>query len=64
VFGKASWLRRRWLGPPGGERLFESPYIDHAPTGPDAMLPDTTVEDIVAILNTVKSNAVPADGVA
>jgi type I restriction enzyme R subunit len=40
-------------------RLYESPYTDHAPTGPDDVFPDA--DDIVAILNTVKSNAVPVD---
>lgn len=45
-------------------RLYESPYIDHAPTGPDDVFADADVDNIVQILNTVKGNAVPADGVA
>jgi len=40
------------------------PYTDHAPTGPDDVFPEPDVDNIVAILNTVKSNAAPADGVA
>ena len=45
-------------------RLYESPYIDHAPTGPESVFTETVVDDIVDILNTVKSNAAPVDGVA
>ncbi|MDZ4234643.1 MAG: type I restriction-modification enzyme R subunit C-terminal domain-containing protein, partial [Dietzia sp.] len=45
-------------------RLYESPYIDHAPTGPDHVFPDTDVDNIVEILRTVRANAVPADGAA
>ncbi|MGB8501429.1 hypothetical protein [Mycobacterium sp.] len=42
-------------------RLYESPYIDHAPTGPDDVFSETDVDDIVSILNTVKANAAPTD---
>nr|MDT0527153.1 type I restriction-modification enzyme R subunit C-terminal domain-containing protein [Streptomyces sp. DSM 41633] len=42
-------------------RLYESPYIDHAPTGPDHVFADADVDNIVQILNTVKGNAVPID---
>ena len=45
-------------------RLYESPYIDHAPTGPDDMFGEADVENIVAILNTVRDNAAPKDGAA
>jgi type I restriction enzyme, R subunit len=45
-------------------RLYESPYIDHAPTGPDHVFPDADVDNIVEILRTVRANAVPADGAA
>jgi type I restriction enzyme, R subunit len=45
-------------------RLYESPYIDHAPTGPDTLFPEADVDSIVHILNTVKANAAPADGAA
>ena len=45
-------------------RLYESPYIDHAPTGPDTVFPEADVDNIVHILNTVRANASPANGVA
>lgn len=45
-------------------RLYESPYIDHAPTGPDDVFGEAEVENIVAILNTVRDNAAPRDGAA
>ena len=45
------------------KRLFESPYTDHAPTGPDFFFPDADVDVIVEILHHVKQNAIPA-GVA
>jgi type I restriction enzyme R subunit len=45
-------------------RLYESPYTDHAPTGPEAVFAETDVDDIVEILNTVRANALPTDGVA
>lgn len=45
-------------------RLYESPYIDHAPTGPEQVFPEADVDNIVQILNTVKANAAPTDGVA
>ena len=46
-------------------RLYESPYVDHAPTGPDSVFPEPDVDNIVHILNTVKANAAPvADGAA
>ena len=38
-------------------RLFESPYTDHAPTGPESVFPEADVDVIVDILNTVKANA-------
>ena len=38
-------------------RLYESPYIDHAPTGPDYLFPDTQVDAIVDILREVKATA-------
>jgi type I restriction enzyme R subunit len=41
-------------------RLFESPYTDHAPTGPDYIFPNPEVEVIVEILNDVKEHAVPS----
>lgn len=41
-------------------RLFESPYTDHAPTGPDILFPKDHVAVIVNILDQVKSHALPA----
>jgi type I restriction enzyme R subunit len=41
-------------------RLYESPYTDHAPTGPDRLFPDTEVERIVEILHDVKARARPS----
>lgn len=40
-------------------RLFESPYTDHAPTGPDYFFPDGDVEVIVDTLRHIKETAVP-----
>ncbi|RQM31951.1 DEAD/DEAH box helicase family protein [Rhodococcus ruber] len=40
-------------------RLFESPYTDRAPTGPDHLFPDSDVDHIVDILNNVKARALP-----
>nr|MDQ3326653.1 restriction endonuclease subunit R [Actinomycetota bacterium] len=42
-------------------RLFESPYTDHAPTGPDFVFPDSDVDVIVQILHDVKAHAVPTE---
>lgn len=43
-------------------RLYESPYTDHAPRGPDQIFADADVTDIVDILRTVKNHAVPHPG--
>ena len=40
-------------------RLYEAPYTDHAPTGPDDVFGEDHVDNIVAILNTVRDNAAP-----
>jgi type I restriction enzyme, R subunit len=45
-------------------RLYESPYIDSAPTGPDDVFPETDVDNIVEIRNTVPANAAPEGGAA
>jgi type I restriction enzyme R subunit len=45
-------------------RLYESPYTDHAPTGPETVFAEDDVDNIVEILNTVRANASPADNVA
>lgn len=42
-------------------RLFESPYTDHAPTGPDQVFPDDDVEFIVETLHRIRQTAVPQD---
>ncbi|MGE3286696.1 MAG: hypothetical protein AB7J32_11435 [Pseudonocardia sp.] len=52
-------LTQNGLMAPG--RLFESPYTDHAPTGPDLVLPQADVEVIVDILHTFRDRALPAD---
>ncbi|WP_409429060.1 DEAD/DEAH box helicase family protein [Mycobacterium sp. SMC-11] len=43
-------------------RLYESPYTDHAPRGPEGMFDEADVDRIVAILRGVKSHAVPHQG--
>lgn len=40
-------------------RLFESPYTDHAPTGPDFYFPDADVDGIVEVLEVIKRKAIP-----
>ena len=45
-------------------RLYESPYTDRAPTGPEDVFAEADVDGIVEILNTVRDNAAPADGAA
>jgi type I restriction enzyme R subunit len=52
-------LTRNGVVEPG--RLYESSYMDHAPTGRDDVFPDAAVANIVAILDTVKSNATPVE---
>lgn len=42
-------------------RLFESPYTDHAPTGPDYIFPETDVGEIVDTLRAIRRTAVPED---
>ncbi|WP_336922906.1 DEAD/DEAH box helicase family protein [Aquipuribacter sp. SD81] len=42
-------------------RLFESPYTDRAPTGPDYIFPDSDVEVIVKTLNEIKQTALPKE---
>lgn len=41
-------------------RLFESPYTDHAPTGPDFVFSGSDIDAIVEILEDVKARAVPS----
>jgi type I restriction enzyme R subunit len=45
-------------------RLYESPFTDLAATGPESMFTEDQVDNIVDILNTVRTNAQPAEGVA
>lgn len=40
-------------------RLYESPYTDHAPTGPDDLFDESAIDDIVEILREVESRAQP-----
>jgi len=39
-------------------RLFESPFTDHAPTGPDHVFPESDVDAIVTILRRVCDTAI------
>lgn len=41
-------------------RLFESPYTDRAPTGPDSLFAEDDVDSIVGILNGITRSAIPA----
>lgn len=43
------------------QRLFESPYTDHAPTGPDLMFPGADVDIIVSTLRHIKQTALPEE---
>ncbi|HET7325722.1 MAG TPA: type I restriction-modification enzyme R subunit C-terminal domain-containing protein, partial [Nocardioidaceae bacterium] len=45
-------------------RLYESPFTDHAPQGPDVIFPDEDVEAIIAILDDVRAHAAPGATVA
>lgn len=45
-------------------RLYESPYTDHAATGPETIFAEDDVDGIVDILRTVKTNAMPATATA
>lgn len=43
------------------KRLFESPYTDHAPTGPDFFFPEADIDVIVETLHHIKQTAVPTE---
>lgn len=45
-------------------RLYESPFTDIAPTGPEDLFPSDDVDAIISILNTVPATADPASTVA
>jgi type I restriction enzyme R subunit len=45
-------------------RLYESPFTEIAPQGPDAIFPSADVDRLVAILDSVRATATPEDEVA
>lgn len=45
-------------------RLYESPFTDHAPQGPDMLFSDDDVEGIIRVLDQVRANASPETVVA
>lgn len=45
-------------------RLYESPFTDHAPRGPDMIFPDADVNQLIVILDEVRSHALPTPTVA
>lgn len=51
-------LTRNGVMDPG--RLFEPPYTDHAPTGPDFIFPEADVDLIVETLRRITETAIPA----
>ena len=40
-------------------RLYESPFTDNAPQGPEMLFTDDQVDDIAGILDEVRSRALP-----
>jgi type I restriction enzyme R subunit len=40
------------------ERLYESPFVDIAPQGPDALFTSDEVDELIAVLDTVRATAV------
>jgi hypothetical protein len=45
-------------------RLYESPFTDYAPRGPDVMFSDEDVNGLIVILDEVRAHAAPAVSVA
>jgi type I restriction enzyme R subunit len=45
-------------------RLYESPFTDHAPLGPDSVFTDQQVESIIRVLDSVRKRAAPENGAA
>jgi len=45
-------------------RLFEPPFTDHAPQGPDAVFSGSDIEGIVGVLNEIEAHAAPEITVA
>ncbi|MCP9443620.1 MAG: hypothetical protein NNA20_13670, partial [Nitrospira sp.] len=41
-------------------RLYESPFTDLTPRGPDGLFSSSQVDELVRILNTVRTLAIPA----
>lgn len=52
-------LTRNGVMDPG--RLFEAPYTDHAPIGPDMVFPPSDVEVIIDTLHDIRNTAVPPE---
>jgi type I restriction enzyme R subunit len=52
-------LTRNGVMDPG--RLFEPPYTDHAPTGPDMIFPDEVVDALVGKLREIRSTATASE---
>lgn len=45
-------------------RLYESPFTDHAPHGPDMLFNNDDIEGIIVVLDQVRTNAAPVTTVA
>lgn len=60
------WVLLACIAPtaPQRQRLYESPFTDHAPHGPDTVFPEVDIDRIVGILRSVRENAVPKGGAA
>ena len=46
------------------DRLYEAPFTDHAPHGPEDLFSGSDVDELVAALNAIRATAGPAEGVA
>ncbi|MBA3338882.1 MAG: hypothetical protein H0T54_03895 [Geodermatophilaceae bacterium] len=45
-------------------RLYESPFTDHAPHGPDMIFPDEVLDGLILTLDKVRAHALPEATVA